>query len=62
LSKKKTVLFLNLSWDDLRIWAGSKILERGKSYQHQKLVSKLAVLDNGGLLAWVDGIDMHMSV
>ena len=47
--------FINLSWDDLREWAGSKIVSRGKSYQRQKLVSKLAVLDNGDLLAWVDG-------
>ena len=53
--KKKTEPFVDLSWDDLREWAGSKIVSRGQSYQRQKLVSKLAVLDNGGLLAWVDG-------
>lgn len=55
MAKKKTSAFLNLSWDDLREWAGSKIVSRGRSYQRQNLVSKLAVLDNGGLLAWVDG-------
>jgi uncharacterized Zn finger protein len=55
MAKKKIDLFAQLSWDDLREWAGSKIVSRGKSYQHQKLVSKLAVLDNGGLLAWVNG-------
>jgi uncharacterized Zn finger protein len=53
--KKKTEPFVDLSWDDLREWAGSKIVSRGQSYQRQKLVSKLAVLDNGGLLAWVNG-------
>jgi len=53
--KKKTEPFVDLSWDDLREWAGSKIVSRGRSYQRQKLVSKLAVLDNGGLIAWVDG-------
>jgi len=55
MAKKKTDPFAHLSWDDLREWAGSKIVERGKSYQRQKLVSKLALLDNGGLLAWVEG-------
>ena len=55
MAKKKIDLFINLSWNDLKGWAGSKIVSRGKSYQRQKLVSKLAVLDNGDLLAWVDG-------
>lgn len=55
MAKNKTDPFVSLSWDDLREWAGSKIVSRGHSYQRQKLVSKLAVLDNGGLLAWVDG-------
>ena len=53
--KKKAGPFTNLSWDNLREWAGSKIVSRGQSYQRQNLVSKLAELDNGGLLAWVDG-------
>jgi uncharacterized Zn finger protein len=55
MSTKKTYPFINLSWDDLREWAGSKIFERGKSYQQRKLVSKLTILDDGSLLAWVDG-------
>jgi uncharacterized Zn finger protein len=55
MAKKMTNSFVNLSWDDLRKWAGSKIVSRGKSYQRQKLVSKLAILDNGDLLTWVDG-------
>jgi len=59
MAKKKTEPFVDLSWEDLREWAGSKIVSRGKSYQHQKLVSKLAILDNGGLLAWVDGTSRY---
>jgi len=55
LAKKEIGLFINLSWDDLRKWAGSKIVSRGRSYQRQKLVSKLAILDDEGLIAWVDG-------
>lgn len=59
MAKKKTDPFINLSWDNLREWAGSKIVSRGKSYQRQKLVSKLAVLNNGGLLGWVDGTHQY---
>ncbi len=46
---------LNLSLDDLRQWAGSKILNRGKSYQNN--VYDLARTEDGGLLAWVSGTD-----
>ena len=55
MANKRTDSFITLSWDDLREWAGSKIVSRGKSYQRQKLVSKLAVLGSGDLIAWVDG-------
>ena len=55
MAKKKTDPFINLSWDDLKEWAGSKIVSRGRNYQRQNLVSKLVVLDSGGLLAWVAG-------
>jgi uncharacterized Zn finger protein len=48
-------MFVDLSWDDLRGWAGSKIVTRGRSYQRQNLVSKLAILDDECLIAWVDG-------
>jgi len=55
LAEKEIGPFTNLSWDDLREWAGSKIVSRGRSYQRQNLVSKLAILDDKGLIAWVDG-------
>jgi uncharacterized Zn finger protein len=43
----------NFTWDDLRQWAGSKILGRGKSYL--KNVYDLARTESGGLVAWVSG-------
>ena len=55
MAKKKTNPFVDLSWDDLRTWAGSKIVSRGRSYQRQNLVFNLAALDDEGLIAWVDG-------
>jgi len=42
-----------LTWDDLRHWAGSKILERGKAYI--KNVYDLSLTESGGLIAWVSG-------
>lgn len=42
-----------LTWDDLRHWAGSKILERGKAYI--KNVYELSLTESGGLIAWVSG-------
>lgn len=47
--------FLQLTWDDIEVWAGEKIAARGKSYQKQGRVSELAITEEGGLLAWVDG-------
>jgi uncharacterized Zn finger protein len=46
---------LNLSLDDLRHWAGSKILNRGKSYQRH--VYDLTRTRDGCLLASVSGTD-----
>ncbi len=42
-----------LGWDDLAYWAGSEVLDRGKSYKDQ--VHNLCVTGKGGLLAWVHG-------
>lgn len=55
MATKEKKTFIDLSWDDLKEWAGSKIVSRGRNYQRQNLVSKLAVLNNGDLLAWVNG-------
>lgn len=46
-------LLTALTWDDLKQWAGSKILNRGKAYV--KNVSELAQTENGELVAWVSG-------
>ena len=54
---KKTQLdrFSDLTWDDIEVWAGGKIVSRGKNYQQQGRVTDLAVTDDGSLIAWVDG-------
>ena len=42
-----------LTWDDLTLWAGAKILSRGKSYKQN--VKDLRRTNDGGILAWVHG-------
>lgn len=45
----------SLTWEDLRQWAGSTIMGRGKTYI--KNVSDLARTESGGLIAWVAGTE-----
>jgi uncharacterized Zn finger protein len=57
--KPKPNRFADLTWNDLEEWAGSKIVSRGKSYQHQGRVRDLAVTEDHGLIAWVDGTQRY---
>ena len=61
MPKKKTQLdrFANLTWNDLEEWAGSKIVSRGKKYQHQGRVRDLATSQDHELIAWVDGTERY---
>ncbi|MBD1399561.1 SWIM zinc finger family protein [Pelovirga terrestris] len=47
----------NLTLEDLREWAGSKIYNRGKEYIAG--VSQLSRLEDGTLVAWVSGTDEY---
>jgi uncharacterized Zn finger protein len=44
-----------LSWDDLAEWAGSRSVDRGRTYQKQGRVHDLAISEDGWLLATVTG-------
>lgn len=46
-----------LTFEDLREWAGAKILNRGKSYV--KKVEQLSRTADGGLAAWVSGSETY---
>ncbi len=48
-------LFTKLTWNDVETWAGSRIVLRGRNYQHGGRVQKLACTASGGILAWVQG-------
>ena len=55
IKKPERDQFVDLTWNDLEEWAGTRIVYRGKNYQRQGRVSDLAVTENNGLVAWVDG-------
>jgi len=60
-SKKKNNQnpFASLTWFDLELWAGSKILSRGKSYQRAGYVKELGITKAGELIAWVEGTSLY---
>lgn len=55
IKKPELGQFVDLTWNDLEEWAGSRIVYRGKNYQRQGRVSDLAVTEDNDLVAWVDG-------
>jgi uncharacterized Zn finger protein len=59
---KKMDFFKNLSWADLREWAGSKILSRGKDYQKSGQVEDLALTPDDALIAWVLGTHRYATL
>jgi uncharacterized Zn finger protein len=54
--------FADLTWHDLDQWAGSRIVGRGRKYQQQGRVSKLAQTDQGTLIAWVKGTERYATI
>jgi uncharacterized Zn finger protein len=57
--RKKSDPFRKLTWDDLEAWAGSRIVGRGRNYQHSGFVRGLTRTSDGGLLAWVEGTETY---
>lgn len=45
--------------EDIEEWAGSRIVSRGKNYQSQGRVYDLAITEDHGLIAWVDGTERY---
>lgn len=48
-----------LTWDDVRAWAGSRDLAKGRSYKSR--VSQLEMTSDGRLLAWVTGTRRYVT-
>ncbi len=51
--------FAKLTWDDLSSWAGSTIMDRGRSYKQNNHVRNLAFTPSNALIAWVDGTELY---
>ena len=54
-NRQKIDHFVELTWNDLTAWAGSKIVSRGKNYQENGYVIDLTCTTDGGIVAWVEG-------
>ncbi len=57
---KSHMTFTDLTWEDLKEWAGARVVTRGKSYR--SAVEDLRLTADGRLLAWVDGSDRYATV
>ncbi len=54
-----TAKWAALTWNDLTKWAGSTIVGRGRDYFRDKQVKKLAMTDDGEIVAWVEGTERY---
>jgi len=52
--------FADLTWEDLKDWAGDRVVSRSKSYK--RAVEDLRVTAGGALLAWVQGGDRYATM
>jgi uncharacterized Zn finger protein len=51
--------FGHLTWDDLELWAGSRIVERGRRYYRRGAVTDITRSEGGEVVAWVHGTDTY---
>lgn len=61
-TKTKINFYKNLTWDDLKEWAGSRIVSRGQSYQRGGQVKDLAISPEGSLVGWVQGTHRYATL
>ncbi len=59
MSRRAKKTLSDLTWADPEAWDGTKIISRGTSYQKSGYVRDLAVTREGGLLAWVRGMENY---
>ena len=59
--KKMTDRLSGLTWDDLGMRAGHRIVGRGRSYWNQGRVSDLAITTDGTLIATVRGSNIYVT-
>lgn len=57
METKISTSFLNLTWEDLKDWAGERIVGRGKSYRRN--VEDIRIAPDGALVASVHGTELY---
>lgn len=58
----KADMFKQLTWSDIKAWAGINVTSRGQRYQCSLEVQELACTSNSGLLAWVKGTKTYATL
>jgi uncharacterized Zn finger protein len=58
----KADIFKQLTWGDIKAWAGINVTSRGQSYQRSHRVQELACTSSGGLVAWVKGTKTYATL
>ncbi len=61
-SSSPTSFFETLTWDDLNAVFGTSTVQRGRSYQRSRAVSKLGLTSDARLVAWVRGTERYATV
>ncbi len=54
--------FRELTWVDLTLWAGKKIVSDGKECYQRKEVREISLTKTGGILAWVDAEELFATL
>ena len=62
MKRPKADIFKQLTWDDIKAWAGVNVTSRGQSYQRGHRVQGLALTPDGGLVAWVKGTKRYATL
>ena len=50
--------FRELTWVELTLWAGKKIVSDGRECYQRKEVRQLSLIKTGGILAWVEAEEL----
>lgn len=50
--------FRELTWVELTLWAGKKIVSEGRECYQRKEVRQLSLIETGGILAWVEAEEL----
>jgi len=54
--------FRELTWVDLTLWAGKKIVSDGRECYQRKEVRQLSLTKTGGILAWVESEELFATL